>query len=57
MNIERAKNILGKSATLLTDREIQDIITKFEYLAERFLDIYEKNIYQGKTLEQLLHNE
>ena len=56
-DIERAKYFLGKNATLLTDREIQDIITKFEYLAEGFLDIYEGNIYQGKTLEQLLHNE
>ena len=41
----------------MSDREIQDLITKFEYLAEGFLDIYERKIYQGKTLEQLLHNE
>jgi len=57
MNIEKAKDILGKCATLMSDREIQDLITKFEYLAEGFLDIYERKIYQGKTLEQLLHNE
>jgi len=57
MNIEKAKDILGKGATLISDREFQDIITKFEYLAESFLDTYEKKIYQGKTLEQLLHNE
>lgn len=57
MNIEKAKDILGKSSTIMSDSEIQDLIAKFEYLAESFLDTYEKKIYQGKTLEQLLHNE
>ena len=57
MNPDEAKNILGKSAVNLSNTDIQDIIAKFEYLAEGFLDNYEKQIFQGETLKQLLQNE
>lgn len=57
MNPDKAKNILGKCAVDLTNKDIQDIISKFENLAECFLDNYEKQIFQGKTLKHLLQNE
>lgn len=57
MNTDIARKILGNTASNLTDSEIYSIISKFEYLAETFLDIHEKEIFQGKTLKQLLQNE
>ena len=50
MNPDEAKNILGKSAVNLSYKDIQNIITKFEYLAEGFLDNYEKQIFQSHDL-------
>ena len=51
------REILGEKAKYLSDIEIENIVSKFEYLAESLLDTYEKKIYQGKTMKQLLHNE
>lgn len=51
------RKILGEKAKHLSDTQIEGIVSKFEYLAESFLDIHEKEIFQGKTLKQLLQNE
>ncbi len=57
MNTLLAKKILGNKTDSLSNLEIESLISKFEYLAEGFLDNYEKQIFQGKTLKQLLQNE
>jgi len=49
--------MLGNKAESLTDIEVKDIVCKLEYLAEGFLDNYEKQIFQGKTLKQVLQND
>ena len=57
MDVFTARKTLKATADELSDCEIQTIISKLEFLAESFLDIQEKEIFQGKTLKQLLHNE
>jgi len=57
MNLLLVKQILGKKAKHLSNMEIESLISKLEYLADGFLDNYEKQIFQGKTLKQLLQNE
>jgi hypothetical protein len=57
MNINTARKILGNTVNNLNDNQVQNIISKLQYIAESFLDLHEKEIFQGKTLKQLLQNE
>lgn len=57
MNISIARNCLGQTALSLSDSQIQDIISMFEYVAESFLDEHEKELFNGNTLKQLLQKE
>ncbi|KKP87931.1 MAG: hypothetical protein UR93_C0027G0008, partial [Berkelbacteria bacterium GW2011_GWA2_35_9] len=37
--------------------ELNDVITEVEYLTESWLDEYERNIFDGLTLQELLHEK
>lgn len=57
MNIREARIHLTQTALGLSDSQIQDIISMFEYLAESFLDEHERRLFSGNTLKQLLQKE
>ena len=57
ITIDTARRVLGKKYSRLTDDEIQAIISKFDLLANAFLDKREKEIFKGKTINQLLTKE
>lgn len=50
MTIEEAKKILGDKALNKTDEQILSLIS----LAEIFLEMQQKRIFNGKTLEEVL---
>lgn len=52
--VEEARKILGKTAENLSDEEIQDQLTKIQFLAESWLDDYERSIFDGKTLAEVI---
>ncbi len=52
--VSRLKKILGKSGEQLSDDQIQTLATDFEFLIESWLDSFEKQIFQGMTLEDML---
>lgn len=54
--VEEARKILGKTAENLSDEQIQDQLVKIKYLAESWLDEYEKSIFGGKTLNEILNS-
>lgn len=54
MTVEEARQILGKTAEEISDEQLQDQMTKLKYLAESWLDEYEKSIFEGKTLSEFL---
>lgn len=39
----------------LTDDEVGNIVAKFKYLAEGWLDSYERKIFTGKKVNELLN--
>lgn len=52
ISIEEARKILGKVAEGMSDEQLQDQLTKMEYLTEGWLDQYERKIFDGKTLNE-----
>lgn len=53
--IQKARAILGEEITKdIKDEDMAVYLTQFQYLLEGWLDIYEKQIFNGITLQQLL---
>lgn len=51
------KEVLGKLAELFTDMQLKEIITDVDFLVENWLDEFERGIFEGKTLKELLHEK
>lgn len=56
-NIKLAKDTLGALADSFTPEQLYEVITEFQYLGESWLDDYERTIFNGKTLVELLHEK
>ncbi len=53
--LQRAKEILGDIANELTPAQLKDAVTEVQYLVDTWLDDFERQIFDGKTLKELLH--
>ena len=51
---QKARAILGEIAQYLSEQELAIYLTQFQYLLDSWLDIYEKEIFNGITLQQML---
>lgn len=56
-DIQRAKEILGGLANEFTAEQLKDTVTEIQYLAESWLDGFERKIFKGLTLKELLHEK
>ena len=54
-DIKEAKEILGELAKEFSDTELKDLVAQIEYLAESWLDDFEREQFGGLTLRELLH--
>jgi hypothetical protein len=54
IDIEKAKALLGDAAKKMTDDDLNDSCVEMQYLVETWLDDYERSIFDGKTLRELL---
>lgn len=54
VDIEKAKTILGDIVKQMTDDQLKDTCVEMQYLIETWLDDYERSIFDGKTLRELL---
>jgi hypothetical protein len=52
--IQEAREILGDAAENLTDSQINDLVNEIQYLVDTWIDEYEENVFDGKTLKELL---
>ena len=50
----RTRRILGDTAKTLSDEQIEAITTQFQFLVETWLDQFEKDVFEGQTLKELL---
>lgn len=53
--ITRTRRILGKTAKSLSNEQIECINSEFQFLAEAWLDEYEKDVFGGKTLKEVIN--
>jgi len=56
-DIQRVKEILGAKAKNFTDAEIRDVVAETQYLISSWLDDFERGIFNGLTLNELLHEK
>ena len=54
-NTQKAKEVLGELANNFSKEELRDLTAQVEYLAETWLDDFERDIFKGRTLNELLH--
>lgn len=52
--IAKARRILEDVGSELSDEELEIYLIKFEFLLDTWIDNFEKQIFEGKTLNQLL---
>jgi hypothetical protein len=53
--IIRTRKNLGETAKALSDEQIECINTEFQFLIDSWLDEYEKDVFNGMTLKQVLN--
>ncbi len=51
---DKARKVLGESGKEITDEQLENYVSEFEYLANCWLEIFERQVFEGKTLEELL---
>lgn len=56
-DIQKAKSILGEVALELSEAQLKDAVTEIEFLADSWLDDFERKIFKGMTLQELLHEK
>lgn len=52
--IQMARRIMGSVVSELTDEELDAYLTEFQFLINYWLDCYEKQVFEGRKLEELL---
>lgn len=52
--VSEARGILAESAKDLTDEQVYDLVNEVQYLVDSWLEEYEKDIFNGKTLIELI---
>lgn len=56
-DIKKAKEILGVIADEFSPAQFRDVVTEIHYLVEGWLDDFEREIFDGLTLRELLHEK
>lgn len=55
--IQKAKEILGEVAKTFTEEQLRDIVSEVQFLTTTWLDDFERGVFDGKTLNELLHEK
>lgn len=54
---QKARLVLAKIAENYTEDEIFETITEIKFLTESWLNDFEREIFEGKTLYEMLHDK
>ena len=55
--IQTARRIMGSEIAMLSDEELQVYLAEFQYLITAWVDEYEKSVFNGKTIREVLQEE
>lgn len=53
--IKQTRAILGNLLQEFKQEELEEVITLLQYLTESWLDVYERDLFDGMTLNELLN--
>ncbi len=54
-SILKTRRILGETANTLSDEQIECVVAEFQFLANNWLDEFERDVFGGMTLKEVLH--
>ena len=52
--VQEAKRVLGELASEIPEEDLKNAVTEIHFLAESWLDEFERKAFDGKTLLELL---
>ncbi len=52
--VEQARKVFGANVAHLSDTELQAYLSKIQYLIDCWLDQYERSVFDGKTISELV---
>lgn len=52
--LQQARRIMGDQVYELTDTELGEHLTQFNYLVDQWLDEFERGAFEGKTLREFV---
>lgn len=52
--VYEAREILGESASSLSDEQVYDLVNEVQYLTDTWLEEFEQKVFDGKTLKEIL---
>ncbi len=52
--IQNARLIMGEDVKHLSDEDLEVFLTEFQYLIDCWLDEYEKQVFNNKTLKEII---
>lgn len=55
--IKRTKEVLGSAGEQLAEAQIRDIASEVKFLTSTWLDDFERSIFEGLTLQEMLHEK
>lgn len=55
--IKRVKGILGPLAVGYNEDQLRDVVAETQYLVASWLDDFERELFEGLTLKELLHEK
>ena len=55
-NVDEIRELLRKNNIKMTDDEIRTTVSELQYLIDVWLNTVEQQIFEGKTLDELLTN-
>ncbi len=54
--LQKARQILGNSVSEIPDTQLAVFLTELQFLLDDWFDGYEKQLFEGKTLRQVIGN-
>jgi len=52
--VQRARQTMGEAVARLSNQELEEYLTEFQFLVDSWLDEFEKIVFNNVTLKQLL---
>ncbi len=52
--LQQARRIMGSEIDSLSDEELEVCLTEFQHLLDEWLDAFERELFDGQTLKQVL---